>query len=343
MKAVRFHQHGGPEVLRYEDVPDPEPGRDEVLVQIKCAGINHLDIWVRKGLPGLKIPLPHTPGCDGAGIVRAVGEGVTNVAAGDRVLLNPQITCGKCEFCAQGDGSLCLNYAILGEHTTGTYCQYYAVPKHNAVKIPDDISFEVAAAAPLAYLTAWRMIVTRGRLKPSEDVLVIAAGAGVGVACVQIAKMMGARVIATASSDEKCRKIQELGADIVINHAKEDFSKRIREITNKRGVDLVVDYIGKETWQKSMLSMKRGGRLVTCGATSGYDPVEDIRHIFYRQLEIIGCTMGSDKEFFDVIRLVLRKKLVPAIDRVVPLKEAAAAHQAIQDRTVFGKVVLAVE
>lgn len=340
MKAVRFHEHGGPEKLKLDTIPDARPGPGEVLLRVKAASVNHLDIFLRRGLPGVKLPLPHLPGADAAGIVEDLGPGVEGVKVGQRVLVNPSIQCGHCEFCAGGDGSMCLDYAVLGEHRPGTYAEFVAVPARCAVAIPDRMSFEDAASCPLVFLTAWRMLMTRGRLKPGEDVLILGAGAGVGIACIQIAKLCGARVIAAAGEDKKLEKARALGADFLVNYRREEFDKRIREITEKRGVDVVVDYIGKDTWTRSLRSLRRGGRLVTCGATTGHDPVEDLRHIFYRQLEIIGSTMGSEKEFQDVIRCIFQGKLRPVVDRALPLAEAAEAHRLIEGRVPFGKIVL---
>lgn len=340
MKAVRFHRQGAPDVLQVDQIPEPSCGPDQVVVRIKAAGINHLDIWSRKGIPGVKVALPRIPGCDGAGVVHEVGSNVSDLRAGDRVALNPAASCGVCEFCQSGEKPLCVKYAIWGEHVDGTYCEFMAVPKHIPMKIPDGMTFEQAAAAPLSALTAWRMLISRGRLRASEDVLIWSAGAGVGIFAVQIAKLAGARVIATASTDEKCEKLKSLGADVVYNHAGEDVPKRVRELTNKRGVDLVVDYIGKETFPKSILVMRRGGRFVTCGATSGYEAPLPFGHLFYRQLELIGCTMGNDKELFDAMRLVYAGKIRPVIDRVLPVESAAEAHRAIEARQVFGKVIL---
>ena len=329
VKAIRVHGPGGPDVLRWEEVSDPVQAPGEVTVEVKAASVNHLDVWVRRGLPG--ITYPRILGCDAAGVVRETGQ---------RVLVNPATSCGTCEFCSDGQKPLCRQYAIWGEHRDGTYAQLMCVPRANAIPIPDSLSFEEAAAAPLVFLTAWRMMIGRGRLKPSEDVLIWSAGAGVGTVCVQFAKRAGARVFATASSDEKCEKLMALGADIVLNHAREDVVQRVKELTAKRGVDLVADYIGKETWAKSVSCLRRGGRIVTCGATSGYDPVEDLRHVFYRQLEIIGCTMGSDKELEDALRLLFRGEVRPVLDSVLPMKEAAEAHRRLENRKAFGKIVL---
>jgi NADPH:quinone reductase-like Zn-dependent oxidoreductase len=340
MKALRYHRQGGPEVLQIDEIPAPECGAEQVLVRIKAMGINHLDIWGRKGLPGVKVSLPRIPGCDGAGIVERVGAGVTELKPGDRVLLNPATSCGLCEFCQSGEKPLCVRYAIWGEHGDGTSRELMAVPRSTPIRIPDSMSFEEAAAIPLPLLTAWRMLITRGRLRASEDVLIWSAGAGVGVYAVQIAKIAGARVIATASSDAKCEKLRALGADVVYNHSTEDVPRRVRELTGKRGVDLVVDYIGRETFAGSIQSMRRGGRFVTCGATSGYEATLPFGPLFYKQLELIGCTMGNDKELFDGLRLAFAGRIRPVIDRVLPLERAAEAHAAIEARQVFGKVVL---
>lgn len=327
MKALRIHEFGGPEVLRWEEIPDPKPGPGQVLLEIKAASINHLDIWVRKGLPGIQ--LPRILGCDAAGL-----------AEGKRVLLNPAYACGVCEFCSRGDMSMCMQYGIWGEHTDGTDAQFIAVPRTSLIPIPDSMSFEEAAAAPLAFVTAWRMMISRGRLEPAEDVLIWSAGAGVGTVCLQLAIQAGARVIATASTDDKCERLRALGADVVLNHAREDVVKRVKDLTARRGVDLVVDYIGKDTWAKSLALARRGGRIVTCGATSGHDPAEDLRHIFYRQLEVIGCTMGNNQELQAALKLFFAGKLKPVVDRILPMKEAAEAHRLIESRKVFGKLVL---
>jgi NADPH:quinone reductase-like Zn-dependent oxidoreductase len=329
MKAVRVHQPGGPEAIRYEDVPDPAPGPGEVLLEVRAASVNHLDVWVRKGLPGVRYP--RILGCDAAGVVAGTGR---------RVLLNPATSCGSCEFCASGEKPLCVRYALWGEHRDGTQCGLLAVPEGNLIPLPDALSFEEAAAAPLVFLTAWRMLFTKGRLRPGEDVLIWGAGAGVGTACVQFAKLAGARVLAAASTEEKCERLRGLGADVVLHSRSEDVVARVKELTGKRGVDLVVDYVGKETWTRSLQCLRRGGRLVTCGATSGHDPAEDLRHVFYRQLEIRGSTMGNDKELAEALRLLFAGRVRPVIDRVFPLRDAAEAHRRLESRASFGKLVL---
>lgn len=340
MKAIRYHRHGGPEVLQLDEISEPSLAEGQALLEVRAIGVNHLDIWLRKGLPGIKANLPRIPGADAAGVVREIRGPSAEIKPGDRALLNPGLTCGRCEFCAAGTGSLCLSYSIFGEHADGTYAERIAVPARNLLKIPDEISFEAAAAAPLVFLTAWRMLMVRARLRPSDDVLIVSAGAGVGTVCVQMAKLAGCRVFATAGGETKCARLRELGADHVIDHTATDFSKEIRRLTDKRGVDVVVDYTGKDTWTKSILSLRRGGRLVTCGATSGYEAIEDLRHVFYRQLEILGSTMGSDKDFRDAMKVFFEGKARPVIDRTLPLAAAADAHRAIEARQVFGKVVL---
>lgn len=340
MKAVVFHEHGGPQVLHYEDVRDPVPGRGEVLIEVKATSINHIDIFLRRGMPGVKVPMPKIAGCDASGVIREVGEDVSGLKAGQRVTINPGISCGRCEFCAAGFGSQCVSYAMVGEHTDGAYAQLIKVPAHIVLPIPDSISFEEAAAAPLVFLTAWSMMIGKGNIRPGEDVLILGVGAGVGAAGLQIAKMTGCRVFVTASTDEKLERAKQLGADFLINYKSEEFDKRIRDLTNKRGVDVVVDYIGADTWVRSLRSARRGGRVLTCGATTGFAPQTDLRQIFYRQVQVFGSTMGSHREFLDVMKCIFRGQLKPIIDRVLPLAEAAKGHELIEGRSVFGKIVL---
>ena len=340
MKAVVFNQHGGPEVLQYVDVPDPKPGPGEVLIEVKATSINHIDIFLRRGMPGIKVPLPKIVGSDAAGVIRELGRDVSGLTSGQRVVINPGITCGRCEFCSAGFGSQCVSWAMVGENRDGAYAEFVVVPAHIVLPIPDHISFEEAAAAPLVFLTAWSMMVGKGNIRPGEDVLILGAGAGVGTAAIQIAKLVGCRVFATASNAEKLQRAKELGADFLINYTTEEFDKAIRDLTNKRGVDIVVDYIGADTWVRSLRSARRGGRVLTCGATTGFAPQTDLRHIFFRQVQVLGSTMGSHREFLDVMKCVFRGQLKPVIDRVLPLPEARKGHELIEQRAVFGKIVL---
>jgi len=342
MKAVYYEEHGGPEVLRYGELDEPAVGRGDVKVDVRAASLNHIDLFMRRGLPGIHIPFPHIPGCDAAGVVTEVGEEVTSVEAGQRVLMNPSVSCGKCEFCLRGDATLCLQYNLIGETTNGTCCERIVIPAENAIPFPDSMSFEEAASLPMVFVTAWRMLITRARLRAGEDVLILGASAGVGIACIQIAKVAGARVFAAAGSREKLALCEELGADVLIDYTKEDFTKRIREETNKRGVDVVVDYIGHDTWVKSLKSLSRGGRLVTCGATTGYAPQTDLRHIFFRQLEIIGSTMGSKNELMAPLELVFAGRMRPVIGGTYDLKDTAKAHAAMENRETLGKIVIRV-
>jgi NADPH:quinone reductase-like Zn-dependent oxidoreductase len=340
MKAAIFHEHGGPEVLRYEEAPQPKPGAGEVLIAVKATSVNHIDIFLRRGMPGVKVRFPKIVGSDAAGVVQEIGADVIGLEVGQRVTINPGISCGHCEFCAAGYGSQCTAYAMVGEHVDGAYAEFVKVPAHVVLPIPDSLSFEEAAAAPLVFLTAWSMLVEKGQIRPGEDILILAAGAGVGTAAIQIAKLVGCRVFATASTDEKLARAKELGADVLINYMTEQFDRSIRELTNKRGVDVVVDYIGADTWVQSLRSARRGGRVLTCGATSGFAPQTDLRQIFYRQVRVIGSTMGSHRDFLDVMKCIFRGQLKPVIAQVLPLKDARRAHQMIENRAVFGKLVL---
>ncbi|MCZ6767356.1 MAG: zinc-binding dehydrogenase [bacterium] len=339
MKVIQFKKHGGPDVLEYVEIDDLTPGRGEVVLRVRATSLNHLDLFVRRGIPGVKIPLPHVPGCDAAGEVLALGDGVTTLEQGERVLLNPSVTCGQCEFCLRGDTSMCRTFNVFGEDRWGGYAEQMVVPAENLVPIPDDMSNEDAASVPLVFMTAWRMLIGRGRVRPSEDVLILGAAAGVGIAAIQIAKVAGARVFAAASSDEKLALCGELGADVLINYEAENFVRRVREETGKRGVDVVVDYVGKDTWVDSLRSLTRGGRLLTCGATTGYDPTTDIRQIFYRQLEIIGSTMGSANDLNAALTLISSRKMKPVVGKVFELKEAADAHRLMETRNALGKIV----
>lgn len=340
MKAAIFRQHGGPEVLEYADVPEPQIRANEVLVAVKACALNHLDIFVRAGLPGVEIPLPHILGNDIAGVVREVGELVTWAKAGDEVMVQPGVSCGHCEACLSGEDNLCREYDIIGYRRNGGYAELVAVPGVNIVPKPAELSWEEAAALPLVMITAWHMLVTRANVQPGEDVLVHAAGSGVGSIAIQIAKLRGARVLTTASSDEKLAKARELGADETINYTRDDWPKEVRRLTNKRGVDVVVEHTGAATWPGSISSLKNNGRLVTCGATSGFDARTDLRQVFYRHLSLLGSFMGSKSELLEALKFVREGKIRAVVDRVLLLSEARQAHELIEDRAQFGKIVL---
>jgi NADPH:quinone reductase-like Zn-dependent oxidoreductase len=340
MRAIIFEQHGGPEVLRLTEVPDPQIKANEVLVEVRACALNHLDVWVRNGLPGIKIPLPHILGNDIAGVVRDVGELVTWVNAGDEVMLQPGVSCGHCAECLAGRDNMCDEYDIVGYRHDGGYAQLVAVPGINVIPKPRNLTWEEAAALPLVTLTAWHMLVARADVRPGEDVLVHAAGSGVGSVGIQIAKLLGARVITTASSDEKLAKARELGADAGLNYTREDWPKEVRRLTNGRGVDVVFEHTGAATWPGSILSLKKGGRLVTCGATSGFDAKTDLRHVFYRHLTILGSMMGSKADLLAAMKFIESGKIRAVVDQALPLSEARKAHELMEERVQFGKLVL---
>jgi NADPH:quinone reductase-like Zn-dependent oxidoreductase len=340
MKAVVFRQHGGPEVLEYTDVPQPSIRANEVLVEVKACALNHLDVWTRGGLPGIKIPLPHILGNDIAGVVREVGELATWVQPGDEVLMQPGVSCGHCAKCLQGRDNFCRDYDMLGYRRDGGYAEFVAVPAVNVIPKPASLSWEEAAALPLVTVTAWHMLVTRAQVQPGEDVLIHAAGSGVGSIGIQIAKLRGARVIATAGSDDKLAKAKELGADEVINYRNEDWPKEVKRLTGRRGVDVVFEHTGAATWEGSIVSLKNNGRLVTCGATSGYDAHTDIRQVFYRHLTILGSFMGTKGELLEAMKFVERGSIRAVVDQVMPLADARRAHELMEDRAQFGKLVL---
>ena len=340
MKAVRFHEHGGPEVLRYEDAPEPAAPPGEVLVRVRACAMNHLDLWLRRGLPGRPMSLPRIVGSDIAGEVVRVGEGVSKVAPGDRVLIAPGHSCGLCQACLQGRDNLCRQYSIFGIVRDGGYAELVTAPEVNAIPIPDDFSFDEASAVPLVFLTAWHMLLARAQLRAGEQVLVLGAGSGVGSAAVQIARLFQARVIATAGTEAKLAKARELGANEVINHGTQDFYQEVKRLTQKRGVDVVFEHVGAATWEKSMMCLAPGGRLVTCGATTGADVRVDLRYLFARQLSLLGSFMGSKAELLEVLPFLFRRQLKPVIDCRFPLAEAQAAHRRMEQRELFGKILL---
>jgi NADPH:quinone reductase-like Zn-dependent oxidoreductase len=338
MKAIFFRQHGGNEVLEYGDWPDPAPGPGQVRIAIRAAALNHLDLFVRNGIP--HVPLPQIPGADGAGVVDALGDGVEDLIIGDRVLLQPGLFCGACEFCRRGEQSLCVRYGILGELVPGTFAEKIVVPAGNVFPIPPRLSFEQAAAFPLVYQTAWRMIVGRAAVRPGETVLIHGGGGGVGGAALEIARLAGARVFATTSGEEKARRLAEAGAEVVLDYRKEDVVKCVRAATGKRGVDVVVDCVGEKTWAASLQAVAKGGRIVTCGATTGPNPKEEIRLVFWKQISILGSTMSNDQEFRALLLAVAAGTLTPRIDRVFPLERAREAYERLEEGRQHGKIVL---
>jgi len=341
MKAVFFQKHGGNEVLEYGERPDPVPGPGEVRVALRASAMNRLDVFVRNGIPD--VPLPQIPGADGAGIVDALGEGVGDLSVGDRVLLQPGLYDEKCEFCRSGEQSLCVTYRILGEHVAGTFAELIVVPRRNVFAIPPGLSFVEAAAFPLGYQTAWRMIVGRARVRPGETVLIHGVGGGVAGAVLEVARLCAARVIATTSGAEKAAAAREGGAELVVDYRSEDVAAAVRKHTGKRGVDVVVDVVGEATWMTSLKSAAKGGRIVTCGATSGPNPKEEIRLIFWKQLSILGSTMANDHEFRALLSAVGAGRLRPRIDRVFPLPQAADAYRRMEAGEQHGKIILVPE
>jgi NADPH:quinone reductase-like Zn-dependent oxidoreductase len=340
MKAVRIHQFGGPEVLTYENVPDPQPRKDQVLVRIKACALNHLDVWVRKGLPGVK--LPHILGSDIAGEVAAVGEYVTGFATGQRALVAPIHFCGHCAKCVAGVQNQCREFSVLGNSVDGGNCELIAVPAPNVIPIPDALDFNQAASVPLVFLTAWHMLVGRAAVHPGQTVLVLGASSGVGIAAIQIAKLFHCRVITTAGDENKLEKARALGADYGINHYKQKISEEVRRITSKEGVDIVIEHVGAATWDESVRSLKTGGTLVTCGATTGPNVGIDLRHLFARQLSLFGSYMGTMGELNEVLQQVFAGRLKPVVDRVFPLSDIRAAHEYLEGSKMFGKIVLSI-
>lgn len=340
MKAVLFYQHGGPEVLQYADFPTPEPKAGEVLVRLRAAALNRMDVMVRNGWPGLKLELPHINGADGAGEVVALGEGVSEFQVGDRVVINANLGCGKCDFCLAGQDNLCRNWHLLGETVRGTYAEYIALPARQLYKLPPDFDFHRAAAAALVYQTAWHSLITRGGLRAGETVLIVGAGGGVNTASLQIAKLAGAKVIVVGSNAWKLEKALELGADVVIDRSKEeDWSKAVFLATGKRGVDVVVDNVGT-TFMQSLRALRKGGRLLTVGNSGGPRFEIDNRYIFARHLSIIGSTMSPIRDFVEVMNLVVAGKLQPVLDSTFPLREAAKAQERLWKGENFGKITL---
>lgn len=337
MKAVRFHQHGPPEVLVFEDAPEPPVPPGHALVRVHACALNHLDLWVRRGIERVRIPLPHIPGSDVAGEV--LQPGASSLAPGSRVMLQPGLSCGTCAACRDGRENLCPTYDVLGLQSQGGYAELVAVPAGNLIPIPDHVAFVEAAAFPLTFLTAWHMLVTRAKIRRGDTVLVLAGGSGVGQAAIQIARLHGARVFAT-SGPSKVDRAKALGAEAVFDHYATDFAREARHLTSGRGVDIVVEHVGEATWERSVRALASGGRLVTCGATTGPKASIDLRHLFARQLSLLGSYMGAKAELLAAAPHFFAGRLVPVIDEVIPLARAADAHRKLEEGRQFGKLVL---
>jgi len=338
MKAVRIHQFGGPEVLLYEDLPDPHPRKDQVLVRVRACAMNHLDLWARKGLPGIN--LPHILGSDIAGEIVEVGEYITGFKPGQRVLLAPMTFCNHCPKCVAGLQNQCRQFTVLGNAVDGGNCELIAVPAVNVIPIPDSLDFNQAASVPLVFLTAWHMLIGRANLRPGQTALILGANSGVGIAAIQIARMFHARIITTAGDDRKAELARELGADHVINHYQQKISQEVRRITNFEGVDVVIEHVGQATWEESLKSLKNSGTLVTCGATTGSSVGIDLRFLFSRQLSLLGSYMGTMSELYEVLGHVFTGRLKPVIDHIFPLKDTRIAHEYMEKSQMFGKIVL---
>jgi NADPH:quinone reductase-like Zn-dependent oxidoreductase len=342
MKAVLFREHGGPDKLSYEEIPTPQIGAQEVLIRVKACALNHLDIWIRQGNPAYPMPMPHVSGSDIAGLVESVGAQVEGISAGQRVLVSPGVSCWYCEACLAGRDNFCRSYSLIGAMMHGGYAEYVKVPSRNVLPMPENLTFEQAAAFPLVSVTASHMLFALAGLQHGETVLIMGAGSGVGSMAVQMAKLAGARVITTVGADDKIPKAVTLGADAVINHAKEKIADRVRLLTEGRGVDVVIEHIGPEVWESCLSSLAKGGRLITCGATTGAEVKLDLRQVFPRQLTIKGSYMGTRAELVKAAELMGRRRLVSVIDRTYPLQQARAAQEQLLSRRVFGKIVLTV-
>ncbi|MFQ5744141.1 MAG: zinc-binding dehydrogenase [Acidobacteriota bacterium] len=340
MRAALIHRHGGIESVRVEDVPVPSPAAGEVRVGLRAAALNHLDLFVVDGIPGLQLPMPHILGSDGAGVIEEVGEGVSSCSVGDEVVLNPGLWCGNCEYCLAGEESTCVGYRLLGEHVDGTFAEALAVPEANCHPKPPDLSWVEAAAFPLVTLTAWRMLVSKARVREGETVLIHGIGGGASLAALRIARRAGARVYVTSHSEEKRTRALELGAEAAIDYTTMDVAQEICRLTGKRGVDIVVDNVGEATFAASIKACSKGGRIVTCGATTGADIPVDVRRLFWGQLTILGSTMGNEAEFRAMLAAVRAGDLQPVVDRSYPLDEVADALGRLRAAEQLGKIVL---
>lgn len=340
MQAVRIHQHGDPSVLRVEDIPKPAPGPGQALVRVLGVSLNHLDLWVRRGMPGFPVPFPRILGCDGTGEVAALGAGVTNMKVGDKVVIEPGYSSGDSPEDRAGNDHLAPDYSIRGEHCDGLACEYVAIEARYLLPLPKGLDPVQAAAVPLVFVTAWGLVVARGQVQAGETVLVLGGASGVGSAAIQIAKQRGARVFATAGSEEKQRLCRELGAEEVVDHHSEGWGKELKKLTGGKGADLVVEHVGPATWKTSMAVLARNGRLVTCGGTTGALVELVLPHLFIKNQSVLGSTMGPRKAFPEIFASVAKGVLRPVVDRVLPLSDMRAAHELLESRKVVGKIVL---
>ena len=343
MRTIHFHRHGGPEVLEYHELPDPAPAPGEVLVRLTAAALNHADLWVREGWPGLNLEMPHIPGSDGAGTIAALGSSVNGLVDGQRVVIDGNLGCGECEACLAGQDNLCRDWHLLGETVRGTYAEAVAVPARNVLPLPDGFDEHAAAAAALVFLTAWHSLMTRGRIQPGESVLVVGASGGVNTAAIQVARLAGARVLVVGSSAAKLKLAESLGAEVVIDRSREEnWSKAAFEATGRRGADVVVDNVGAGTFPLSLRAARKGGRILTVGNTGGPKFELDNRFVFGKHLTIVGSTMGTLRDFATVMNLVFEGKLHPVVDRSYPLRQAGAAHEHLAAGHQMGKITLAI-
>ena len=340
MKAAVIHEHGELDCVRVEEVAGPKPGRGEVILKVKSAGLNHLDIWVRKGRPGLKLAFPHILGCDAAGVVTGVGADVASVSVGDQVVLNPGLSCGSCEYCNRGEQSECLSFDIMGMNRQGTFAEYVAVPARNVHPKPAYMDFDQAGIFVLSCLTAWRMLFTRAQLRPGETVLLHGIGGGVALWALQLAKLAGACVVVTSSSDNKLARASQIGADHTINYKAEDVAVRVKDFTSGRGVDIVIDTVGAAAWPIDFSAVRRGGKIVLCGITTGAKAETNLQALYWNQLTVMGSTMGSDEDFRQMLQAVTIAKLKPVIDSVEPLENIREAMERMETGEQFGKIAL---
>lgn len=340
MRALVLRGHGDLDQVSLATLPDPEPGPFEVRVRVRAAALNHLDVWVRRGWPQLRLSFPHVLGSDMAGEVDALGPGAPPALLGRRVVVVPGLSCGACQPCLAGRDNLCREFRLLGEHVSGGEAEYLCVPVPNVLALPDAVSFVDAAALPVTFQTAWHMLTARAPVGPGTWLLVHAAGSGVGSAAIQVGKLFGATVVTTAGTDEKCERARALGADHVVNYARQDFLDEVRRLTGRRGVDVVVEHTGTATWDKSLRALAIGGKLVTCGATTGHDAALDLRLLFTRQIDLLGSTMGTRADLAEVLGHVAHGRLRPVIDRVLPLADGVHAQAFLEQRRLFGKLVL---